>query len=137
MGLIRPNGNYIRLDTQGKYWIYQSKEDRFIEKSSLSPEAIKQKYLEIIGELEADDEGLYYLGTTQILNNWITEFYSYLDKDTSKGFPLLQEQVPDVANTVTKFVGTGVIGVNGSTLAEIYLDVKTRKIFGETEDDLE
>ena len=136
MGLIKANGYYVRLDLDGTYWIYKNKKERLLEKKKISPTEVTQKYLEIIRELESDEEGLYYLGTTQLLADWQHEFYAYLQKDTSKGFPLMETYIKDVVKTIPEFISGGKINVTGNTLKDVYEYVKKYKVFGDTEDDL-
>lgn len=136
MGLLRDNGQYIRITLTGDYYIYPTKKQRTTEKKAASPEVVIQKYTEIIRELETDQEALYYLGTTQLLADWRQEFNAYLKKDTSCKFPLMKEYIKDVAKTIPNFVSAGRIMVRGNTLAEVYDYVKKYKVFGETEDEL-
>lgn len=137
MGLLKLKNNYyIRLTLDGTYYVYKSKKERDIEKKATHPEVIKQKYSEIIHELKQDAEGLYYLGTSQLLQDWQQEFQAYLNKDTSHKFPLMKAYIKDVAKTIRSFVDAGKIRVQGNTLREVYDYVKQYKVFGETEDDL-
>jgi hypothetical protein len=136
MGLIKNNLNYIRLTTDGTYYIYKTKENRELEKKVTSPEEVIKKYHEIIHELEQDKEAVYYLGNAQLLKDWRTEFFAYLDYNTANKFPLMKAYIEDIDESIPQFVGSGRISVKGDTLEEIYEYVKKYKIFGETEDDL-
>lgn len=135
MGLIK-NDKYIRIDLYGNYYIYNSKKDRLAEKKATTPELVKQKYIEIITNLRANAEALYYKETFDLLNAWEKEFLDYIKRDISNKFPLMKAHIKDVAKTISPIVDAGKISVRGKNLDEVYDYVKKYKIFGETEDDL-
>jgi hypothetical protein len=136
MGLLKNNTEYIRLALDGTYFIYKTKKDRLREKRATPREKVLNKYQEIIAELYADEEAIYYLGNINHIQEWEKEFYAYFQKDTSAKFPLMKAYIPDVHKSIVEFVAMGKIQVKGTTLKEIYEEIKNQKVFGETEDDL-
>lgn len=140
MALLNEKEEYIKLNTNGDYDIYATQQDRENVKNSTPFEVIKQKYEQLINDLEADEERQYYdsqAWDTEYLG-WRNEYQRYLyDIQLAKGataYPLMEQYYPDIAKTVPNIIQSGSIVVKAETGKEIYEIAKERKYWGETED---
>lgn len=140
MALLNDKEEYIKLNTNGDYDIYATQEDRNNVKNSTPFEVIRQKYEELISDLDADEERQYYDSKAWDIeySGWRDEYNRYLyDIQLAKGatsYPLMERYYPDIAKTVPNIVQSGSIVVEAETGEEIYEIAKERKYWGETED---
>ena len=135
MGLVNKD-YYIRVTIEGSYYIYKNKKERLLEKKAPAREDVLKKYSDILKELQSDVEATYYLGNTELIEQWKREFEAYVNYNRSNKFPLMKKYIKDVVKTLPEIVNSGKITVKGNTLEEVYEYVKKYKIFGDTEDDI-
>lgn len=140
MALLNEKEEYIKLNTNGDYDIYASQEDREKVKHSTPYIVIKEKYEQLISDLDADEERQYYDSKAWDIeySGWRDEYNRYLyDVQLAKGgtsYPLMAQYYPDIANSVPNIIQSGSIVIETETGEQIYEIAKERKYWGETED---
>jgi len=118
MALLNQDKKYIKVNIDGSFDIYPTKEFRDKVKRASPFEIIKNKYEEIIRELREDYERQYY--DTEAWNNeyisWTDEFnrymYDYQLKKGGKEYPLIKEYYSDVSDSIPNILQSGSICVN-------------------------
>ena len=139
MALKLTNNQYVKLNIDGSYIIYENDSARTTEKTSTNVKTVILKYQEIINKLKSDQERCYY--DPSFLNEiqkWEDEYdryiKAYINKDLTQKFPLIKKHIKDINQTIPKIIQRGVIGVSANSVEEVYNKIKRYKIFGETED---
>ena len=136
--LLKKNNCYLRIDYNGIYYIYESAKDRLAEKEAPLFSEINNKYWDLLAEW-SNDELVYYdpqaaLRYKKLEIEHKRYCQNYYKNKTDEKYPIMQEFIPEINNSIPKIITTGQIGVKGNTLQEIYSFVKKYKLFEETED---
>jgi hypothetical protein len=139
MALIDQEGKYIKLSQKGEFEIYTSEEARIKVKNSIPGEAILNKYLELIKNLELQEERRYYDP------DWHKEYialcteyqdyrYDLNNCITGKEYPIMASFYPDITNSIPDIICKGIINMSVCSVEEAYTDAKQSKYWGETVD---
>ena len=140
MALKKLNSNqYIKIELDGTYKIYRTSKERDKEKTAYTTAEVIQKYREIILELLQNKERLYYDPEFNILlQQWEAEFNKYyrasIQGEAAKGFPLMRQHIKNIEKSLPELISIGQVGVEGTTLEEVYNYVKQCGYFGGVED---
>lgn len=140
MALLNKEENYIKVNNDGSYDIYENAIEREKVKSAPSHEVIVSKYQGILETLDADEERKYY-----DITNWQEEYYAWsnemqryiYDYQMKKGageYPLMTQYFENIKDTIPNIIQSGSIEIKTDTTKEIYELSKERKYWGETED---
>ena len=140
MALLNLANKYIKLNSDGTFEIYASKEARLRVKQCTDSNTILEKYRAVARELEADVELRYFdpTGFAKKYDPWIAEYLRYdynLSMHIVDGdYPLMAEYYPDVADSIPNIIESGSIDLSEDTADEIYNKAKQRKYWGDTLD---
>ena len=140
MALINLNGNYIKLNSDGKYTVYASAEARKKIKESTPGATIISKYKELLADLLSQEEFIYYdpKSFNEVYQPLIEE-YSRYENDfkyhvIGNSYPIMSEYYPDVADSIPEIVEGGRICRLNDSIEDAYIKAKKVKRFGETID---
>lgn len=133
------NGHYIKFEPDGTFKIYKSQKERTQEKKATPFERICLKYTAKINSLTKDLERHYYdPAFAKTIAAWQMEFEKYLRMHSqglkSKDFPLMKQLVKDIEKSLPEIICVGQVGVENSTLPEVYAEAKNKLWFSEVED---
>lgn len=140
MALLNLDNKYIKLNSDGTFEIYASKEARLRTKQCTESGVILEKYRFIAQELEADLEFRYFdpTGFAHKYDPWIAEYlryeYNLSMHIVGETYPLMSEFYPDVADSIPQIIESGSIDLSGDALTELYTKAKERKYWGDTLD---
>lgn len=133
------NNHYIKIELDGTFKIYKTQKDRTQEKKATSFEHVCKKYALIIRDIRKNIERRYYDPTfNNLIDDWQQEFDNYL-RCHSQGlheskFPLIKQFIKDVEKSLPEIICVGQLGVQGTTLVEVYDYVKQHAYFSDTID---
>ena len=130
---------YIKIELDGSFAIYSLSKERLQEKKATAFEKVVQFYQTTIASLWKNKERIYYDASFKpLVLAWEAEYEQYLLMhrygQKSKNFPLIKKYIKDIEKTLPEIVCRGQIGVTGTTLQEIYEEVKRLGLFGQVED---
>lgn len=145
MALLSENGMYIRILPDGQsYEIYATKGKRDKVKNAPTYEEVLAKYDELFKTKIPTEEALYYLTEEQIKKQfphwkeWQDErreyIYDYQLKHGGKRYPLMEEYLPNVSDSIPDIIQSGSIAALSSEIVESYQKAKNGLYWGQTED---
>jgi hypothetical protein len=139
MALLLPDNKYVKFNLDGSYVIYQSVENRLVNKESTTFDAVLKKYAAILEKMFSNQERRYYDPEfPKEVQAWVDEASKYkacvYDGNTSEDFPLIKKYIKDVKNTIPVIIGRGQFYTTASTLEELYEEMKHREIFGKIDE---
>lgn len=143
MALLMEDGKYVRVLENGEYEIYPSLESRDRVKNATPYEKVIEKYQELFKTVLPDDEAYYYLSKEELNREfpdyieWMNEFnryqYDYQIKHGGGSYPLIEQYIPDVLDSIPEIIEAGSFNIDGS-IDESYFLAKDRKLWRKTED---
>lgn len=140
MAFINLENKYIRLLPDGTCEIYASAEARDRIKNSTDGKIILAKYRELLKDLEAQPDFLYYdpegyaAAHDPLEREYDRYWYNFNNYIVGQEYPLMAAYYPDVADSIPEIVEKCWMPKMGETLDKAYEKAKQIKRFGETRD---
>lgn len=139
MALLTKTGNYIKINLDGSYLVYNTLNDRKIELKKINSQTIINKYKQLLAKAIPDEERSYYDPEAyKEYNIILDEFHQYMynlyKNNITETYPIMHQYHKTVEKTIPKVIASGKLPLEAESLTEIYNKTKNEHIFGEVED---